>query len=287
MLRQKAELPPESVVQVGGRLPSDLPGYKTVAVTVTAQGRTSRPILFLLSDDEKTLAQFTKFDISGDPKAVVTGMGRPARGGSEAAPVQIVEFDDLECPYCARLHNALFPAITQRYGDKVRIVYRDWTLESHPWALHAAVDVNCLAAQSGPGYWTTVDYIHAHAADMGADPKDSKAEKTLARADEQLDSVVRQQGEFRKVDMPKLNECLAKQDTAGVKTNQQMGDAVGVNGTPTLFINGDKIDGAVSLDYLFGVIDHAMLVAGAQPPPPYVSPNPPAAAPPATAPATK
>ncbi len=282
MLRQKAELPPESTVQISGRTPSDLPGYQTVNVIVTSQGRVSRPIVFLLSDDNKTLAQFTKFDISPDPKRLVSSADRPARGGPDAAPVQIVEFDDLECPYCARLHNALFPTLTERYGDKVHIVYRDWTLEQHPWAVHAAIDVNCLAAQSGPGYWTTVDYIHAHAGDMGADPKDPKAEKTLARANEQLDAVVRQQGEFRKVDMPRLNACLARQDTTGIAASQKLGDLLGVSGTPTLFINGDKIDGAVSLEYLFGVIDHALLVAGVQPPPPYTAPAAPAApAPPA------
>ena len=274
MLRQKAALPPESNVAVGGRLPSEFPGYDAVSVTVTSEGRSSRPIAFLLSRDNKTLAQITKFDISADPKTLVSAAGRPGRGGPENAPVQIVGFDDLECPYCGRLHTEIFPALTERYGDKVRIVYKDFPLEQHPWAVHAAVDVNCLAAQSTPAYWTAVDYIHAHAGEIGGDPKDPKADKTLPRAVDQLDTLAREQAQFRKLDIPVLNACLTKQDATAVNASRQLGTTLGLESTPTLFINGDKIDGAVSLEFLFGIIDQALRVADVQPPPPYIAPKP-------------
>ena len=277
-LRQKANLPPESTVNVGGRTPSEFAGFDTVMVTVVNSGRTSRPITFLLSHDGKTLAQITKFDISADPKTLVSGAGRPSRGGPEGAPVQIVGFDDLECPYCAKMHAEIFPAITERYGDKVHIVYKDFPLEQHPWAMHAAVDANCLGAQSAPAYWTAVDYIHAHASGMGADPKDSKADKTLARASEQLDTLTREQGQFRKLNTVQLNACIAKQDATAINASRDLGIALGIDSTPTLFINGDKIDGAVSLEFLYGIIDQALRVAGVQPPPPYVAPKPPATA---------
>ena len=274
MLRQKANLPPESTINISGRTPSEFSGYDTIYVTVSSEGRTSRPIVFLLSNDGKILAQLNKFDISADPRALVSDAGRPARGGPENAPVLIVGFDDLECPYCARLHNSIFPALTERYGDKVRFVYKDFPLDQHPWAQRAAIDVNCIGAQSSPGYWAEVDYIHAHADEIGTDPKDAKAEKTIARADEQLDNITREQGQFRKVDMPQLNACLAKQDAASVNASKNLGTRLGIESTPTLFINGDKIDGAVSLEYLFSIIDQALRVAGVQPPPPYVAPKP-------------
>ena len=50
-----------------------------------------------------------------------------------------VGFDDLECPYCAKMHQQLFPALTQRYKDQIHIVYRDFPLDQHPWAMRAAI----------------------------------------------------------------------------------------------------------------------------------------------------
>ncbi len=275
MLRQKANLPPETTVHVGTLTPSEFSGYDTVTVTVENEGRLSKPITFLLSKDNKTLAQIAKFDISADPKALVSANGRPFRGGPATAPVVIVAFDDLECPFCARLHTAIFPALTERYGDQVRIVYKDFPLsEIHPWATHAAIDTNCLATQSNDAYWSAVDYIHAHAGEIGTDPKDAKAEKTLARATDQLDAATRAQGQARKLDMTQLNACLAKQDETSVKASRDLGVKLGVDSTPSLYINGDKIDGAVSLGFLYGIIDQALRVAGVQPPPPYISPKP-------------
>jgi protein-disulfide isomerase/uncharacterized lipoprotein YbaY len=272
LLRQKANLPPIATVHVGPRTPSDVPGYDNIAVTFSAEGKTSRPVNFLLSTDGKTIAQFSRYDISADPRTLVSGEGRPARGGPATAPVLIVGFDDLECPYCARLHESLFPALTQRYGDKVRIVYKDFPLEQHPWAMRAAVDVNCLGAQSPQGYWNLVDYVHAHASEIGADPKDPKADKTLPRANDQLDKLTRDQGQFQKVDMPKLDACIAKQDTSAVEASRKIGEGLGLDSTPTLFVNGEKLDGAVPLEFLFTEIDDSLRAEGVTPPPPYVAP---------------
>ncbi len=276
LLRQKANLPPGSVVHIGPRTPSEVPGYDNVSVTFSAEDKTSRPVNFLLSKDGKTLAQFSKFDLSADPRTMISDSGRPSRGGPESAPVVIVGFDDLECPFCARLHESIFPAITKRYGDKVHIVYKDFPLDQHPWAMHAAVDVNCLGAQSQTGYWNLVDYIHAHASEIGADPKDPKADKTLPRAVEQLDTLTKEQGKSQKADMPKLEACLTKQDTAAIEASRKQGEALNIDSTPTLFINGDKIDGAVPVEFVFSEIDDALRAEGVQPPPPYVPPTPPA-----------
>ena len=281
MLRQKADLPPEATVNIGGRTTSDLPGWDTVSVTVTAEGSTSHPIVFYLSDDGKTLAQMSRFDISGDPRALISDAGRPARGGPESAPVIIVGFDDLECPYCARLHASIFPALTERYGDKVRIVYKDYPLpaDEHPWAMRAAIDVNCLADQSPAGYWNLVDYMHAHASEISAPFQTGPVDKTLPQVNQQLDKITHDQGVFQKVDVAKLDACLAKQDTATVAASQKVGEGFKIDSTPTLFINGDKINGAVDVAFLFNLIDTALRVQGITPPPPYVAPAPPAPVP--------
>lgn len=298
LLRQKAQLPPGATIAISGTRPSELAGYNTISVTFTADGKSSKPVDFLLSADGKTLAQFSKYDISADPRLLISPVGRPSRGGPDTAPVIIVGFDDLECPYCAELHRELFPAITARYGNTVHIVYKDFPLDQHPWAMHAALDVNCLAAESPAGYWNLVDYIHAHASEIGADPKDAKAEKTVARATTQLDDLTREQARFQKADEAKVNACIAKNDTSAITASTKLGMSLGVDSTPSLFINGAKIDGALPLEFIFARVDDALRAKGVTPPPPYVTPeikatpagvttSAPAAGPATTAPAPK
>ena len=292
LVRQRAELPPGSVVAVGSRTPSELAGYDTVEVTITNEGRTSHPIKFLLSKDGKTLAQFTKFDISANPRDLISAEGRPSRGGPASAPVLIVGFDDLECPYCARLHASIFPAITERYGDKVHIVYKDYPLESiHPWAMHAAVDVNCVADQSPTGYWTLVDQIHAHASDIsataqngtGPTPNDQDMKKALDRVYGMLDTMTLKQGEADHIDLSKLNVCMKLQDTKAINASVKLAESFNLQSTPVLFINGAKIDGAVPIELIFDEIDMALVAEGQKPPPPYMAPAPAAAPTPAPA----
>jgi protein-disulfide isomerase len=267
LIRSKASLPPNYDVVIGPRTRSDVPGYDEIMVLFTSDGKTSKPMSFLLSTDGKTVAQFSKFDISKDPKELVSATGRPARGGPANAPVVIVGFDDLECPFCAKMHAQLFPALLERYKDQVRIVYRDFPLDQHPWAVRAAVDANCLGAQSGPGYWSLVDYIHAHAADMGG------TEKTLAKANETLDTLTKEEGKRQNVNAAMLNACIEKQDDTAVKASIKTATDLGVDSTPALFINGERLEGAVPMEYVYRMIDKALVASGQTPPPP-VAPAP-------------
>lgn len=262
MIRTRLEVPANYEFHIESLSKSDIPGYDTVTVDFSTEGKSSRPIPFLLSKDGKTLAQFSKFDISKDLRSSVSGVERPARGGPADAPVLIVGFDDLECPFCARMNAALFPAILERYKDQVRIVYRDFPLDQHPWALRAAVDTNCVGAQSGTGYWNLVDYIHAHADEVGG------TEKTVAKANEMLDKLATDEGKKQKVDEAALSACIAKQDTTGIKASMKDAEALGVSATPALFINGEKIEGAQPLEYVYRMIDGALVAAGKTPPPP-------------------
>ena len=254
-------MPPSYAIAIGPRAKSDVPGFQQISVSFTADGKESKPVVFLVSDDGKTLAQFSKYDISQDPKVAIKDVGRPGRGGSEAAPVTIVGFDDLECPFCAKLHAQIFPALLARYKDQVHFVYKDFPLPMHPWAMRAAIDTNCLGAQSVTGYWNVVDHIHAHAGELGG------AEKSLTTANTALDTIIREEGTKQKVDMAKLNACLAKQDDSAVHASMKEGDALGLDSTPVLFINGEKFQGAYPNDDLFRMIDQALIAQGKTPPP--------------------
>jgi protein-disulfide isomerase len=266
LIRSKSSVPPNYDILIGPRTKSDVPGFDTISVTFSADGKTSNTD-FLLSTDGNTLAQFRKFDISKDPKLLVSGDGRPARGGPATAPVLIVGFDDLECPYCAKMHEQLFPALTERYKDQIHIVYRDFPLDLHPWAMRAAIDTNCVGAQSPTGYWNLVDHIHAHAGELGGD------DKSLAKANDTLDTLARDEGKRQNLNAETLNACIVKQDNTAIKASIKLGEGLGVDSTPILFINGEKLEGALPLEYVYRMIDNALIASGQTPPPPPPAPT--------------
>jgi protein-disulfide isomerase len=260
LVRSQFNVPQDYTVTIGARKPSQVPGYETLPITFS-RGSKSTPYDFLISTDGKTLARLETFDLAKDPAFSIDIAGRPVRG-NPAAKVTLVNFDDLECPYCARMHQSLFPATFERYKDKVRFVYKDYPLaELHPWAIHAAVDANCLAAQSGNVYWTYVDYIHAHGQEVSGEDRDP------AKSFAALDRIARQEGTLGKLDTAKLDACLAKQDDTQVKASMKEGDGLGLDSTPSLFINGERIIGVIPEDKIWMVIDRALRAAGEEPPP--------------------
>ena len=212
------------------------------------------------------MLRVTRFDLTKDPYAELMNKidvnGRPSRG-TKGAKVVVVNFDDFECPFCSRMHQTLFPEILKEYGDRVTFFYKDYPLmEIHPWAIHAAVNANCLASQNGDAYWDFADYIHAHKAEVDN-------EKSPAGRLDALDKMAMQQGEKHNVDAGKLQSCVKAQNEDSVRASMKEADGLGVNATPTLFINGQKIDGAVPIDQVRSALDAALRDAG-QPVPTHI-----------------
>jgi protein-disulfide isomerase len=270
LVRSEYSVPEDYSVTLGSRTPSQIPGYDSLPVTL-ARGAKSTVVNFLISKDDKTLARLETFDLATNPAFSIDVTGRPIRG-NPAAKVTVINFDDLECPYCARMHQSLFPSTFDRYKDKVRFIYKDDPLtELHPWAMHAAVDANCLAAQSGDVYWTYVDYLHSHGQEVNGE------DRNMQKSFEALDRIARQEATLGKLDEDKLNACMAKQDEAQVRASAKEADALGINGTPALFVNGERIDGAVPEERVWMVIDRALRAAGEEPPGSPATPAQPAA----------
>jgi protein-disulfide isomerase len=259
-VRSQFEVPPNVEVTIGATSKSEFPGFDNLPITFSNNGKHT-VVNFLLSNDGNTVARLERFDISHSPSDMISLQNRPLRGTSDAK-VSIVNFDDLECPYCARMHEQLFPATLDRYKGLVKFFYKDYPLvEIHPWAMHAAVDANCLAGQSPEAYWKFVDYVHSHGSEITGPAKDvHEAAKTL-------DKLASDEAGRSKLDMPSLQACLAKQDETAVRASMKQGDSLGVNGTPTLFINGERIAGALPQAELWTAIDRALREAGVQPPP--------------------
>lgn len=267
MVRSQFNVPQDYNVSVGVRTPSKITGYDTIPVTLS-RGPKSTVVEFLLSTDGKTLARLDTFDLAHNPALNIDVSGRPIRG-NPAAKVTVINFDDLECPFCARMHESLFPSTLERYKNQVRFIYKDDPLTAlHPWAMHAAVNANCLAAQNGNAYWSYVDYLHSHAAEI------TGSDRNLTKSNEALDRIARQEGSLAKVDVSKLDACITKQDETNVRASAREADSLGVDGTPALFVNGERINGAVPEEQIWMVIDRALRAAGEEPPAMPAAPGP-------------
>jgi protein-disulfide isomerase len=265
LVRSQFNVPADYTVAFGERKPSKIPGYDSLQVLLTRGQHTSK-VEFLLSTDNATLGRFETYDLAKIPAEHIPVDHRPVRG-NPAAKVTVISFDDLECPYCARMHQQLFPETLDRYGDKVKFVYKDDPLtEIHPWALHAAVDANCIADQNGNAYWGYVDYLHAHGQEVTGEDRE------IAKSNAMLDKIAREQGKIFSLDAAKLDACLQKQDDSAVQASMKEAESLGVEGTPYLFIDGEHVDGAQPKEQVWLLIDRALRAAGVEPPPPPGSP---------------
>jgi len=248
-IRSRFNVHPSIEIAVADPKPSDVRGYDQIVVTFKGGGHTSTHD-FLISKDRKSLAYLEKFDISQDVMAKIDVQGRPVRGNANAK-VTIINYDDFQCPFCSRMHASLFPGVLQAYGDKIKIVYKDYPLlEIHPWAMHAAINANCLAEQSGAAYWDFADYVHANQKMISGRNRDEAAAN--------LDKAASEQAEKHHLDVARAQACFKKQDESAVRASMAEGDKLGVDSTPTLFINGERVTGAVPEGELRAILDRAL-----------------------------
>ena len=265
LLRLEFNIPIDYVVTFGQRKSSPLPGFDTLAITLSRNGK-SNTIDFLISTDNSKIARMEEFDLTSDTLFSIGIVGRPIRG-NPAARVTVVNFDDLECPFCARMHPALFPKTLQHYGNEVRFIYKDNPLVAiHPWAMHAAIDANCLAAQDADAYWQYLDYVHSHGSEISGETRN------LTKSFASLDSIASEKGSAFNLDSSRLGECIQKQDETQVRASLKEAEALHIEGTPLLIVNGERVNGgAVAPEQLWLVIDRALRAVGIQPP--SASPN--------------
>jgi protein-disulfide isomerase len=261
-IRQYVELPPDAKVTFGALRPSsEMPGYRVLPVTIADQGKT-RSFDFLISADGKQMLYLSHFDLSADPykevMAKIDLRGRPARGAAPGAPVTVVVFDDLQCPFCAKIYATLFNLVMADYRDRVRVVFKDFPVseQTHPWSVHAAEDANCLLAQKEVGYWVFADYVHTHLQEMNDKYAAAKTQNDAPFGP--LDTLALSVAKKVKIDPEPLRACIAKQDRKAIDASLAEGYALGAGATPTIYINGERMEGAYSTEQLRAVLERAL-----------------------------
>jgi len=159
--------------------------------------------------------------------------GEPARGPADA-PVTIVGYSDFECPYCARGHKTMHE-LRERYGNKLRLVFRNFPLSFHASARKAAEAALCAHAQGK--FWEMHDKLFA---------------SNDALAVEQLKGYAGDLG----LDRASFDDCLDG-GAKGSEVEEQIAVAekLGIKGTPAFFVNGIAMMGAMPLEEFVQVID--------------------------------
>jgi protein-disulfide isomerase len=161
----------------------------------------------------------------------ITGPGR----GGENPPIQIVEFSDLQCPHC----KAAQPIVEKLATDfpQVRFTFQQFPLPAslHPWAMKAAQYADCAAQADKTAFWKYIDAIF-----------DAQGGIALATADDKLKELATANG----LNAEKIAACAAAPETdARVRKSMDLGESLGVNQTPTVFINGRMVLGLTSIPY--------------------------------------
>lgn len=175
--------------------------------------------------------------VGGDNNSFRLAEGDDIFKGNSDAPVTMVEFSDFECPFCAAFYQNTLPQLEENYikTGKVKLVFRDFPLPFHANAQKAAEAAECAGEQEK--FWEMHDAIFDHQENIGvADLKNYAVNLNL--------------------NSDKFNDCLDSGKYAGeVKQDMNDGSAVGVTGTPTFFINGEKLVGAQPFSVFEGIVE--------------------------------
>jgi protein-disulfide isomerase len=233
---------PQVAVKIDDPKPSaDLNNYFDVWVHLSYNGST-KDELYYVSKDGKNIVKGTAYDITKSPfQSTVAQLKtdqQPSFGAGAGAPVTLVVFGDFECPVCQKEEQELrknLPA--SPLADKVRVYFTDFPLTSiHPWALKASITGRCMYHSNQSAFWDYHDWIYQNQGEINP---------------QNLDAKVQEFAQQKGLDTMQLGRCLDDKNTAAeVERSMKQGHDLSVSATPTLFINGRKIEGALEWQVL-------------------------------------
>jgi protein-disulfide isomerase len=245
-------LPPEVTLKVIDMVPAELPGMLT-ATMVASNGINTQNVPLVVTRDGRYLIEGQLIDLSADPnKAAIEKISlkdQPMRGNPDAK-VTIVEYSDFQCPFCSRAYSMIESQVLTEYGDRVRLVYKNFPLSNmHPWAESGALAAACARKQSPAGFWKMYDFLFQNQQTIS--PTNLK---------ETAENVIKDAG----LDVAAFDTCFDNKTALdAVKSDEAEAEALGVSSTPTFFINGQRLEGAVPFETFKAVLDQALSAGGA------------------------
>ena len=225
-----------SDVNVGPASPGPIHGLWSRPLRQASQPPGSPPSSFLVTDSPGKALLGSEFDLTKDPWGRINlsklHMHDRATQGPEDAPVTIIEFGDLECPFCARAFSEIETAVNTTYKGKVRLIFKNFPLNIHPWAMQAAIAAECVRRQNPVAFWTFVGDVYR---DQGSiNPQNLR---------QHVNAYAGQLG----LDQQALNACvMAPGAEQQVAQDRDDGLAIGINSTPTFLVDGIELVGLPS-----------------------------------------
>jgi protein-disulfide isomerase len=176
------------------------------------------------------------------PVAPATDGFRGFTLGSATAPVEVTEYSDFECPFCASFATVQMPVIREQLiaPGKLRWRFRDFPLPIHRYSRYAALAAHCAGEQDK--FWEMHDQLFTHHqwAQTGSNPR----------------SLFRDFARSVGVDLDKYDACMDGQRYAGrIEASRLEGEALGVRGTPSFFVNGRSFTGRSTSDDFKTLVD--------------------------------
>jgi protein-disulfide isomerase len=167
-----------------------------------------------------------------------------ARGPSDAA-VTLVVFSDFQCPFCQKMAALFAEEPLLKSGDQVRLVFRHMPLSIHDWAQPAAEAAACAQFQNAGAFWAFHDKYFANQPSITAANIKAKTDEFAAT--------------IPGLDLKQFKTCMDRQMSLGaVIRDRDLGTRVGITGTPTLFLNGERLNGIRSAAELHSALASAV-----------------------------
>ncbi len=182
----------------------------------------------------------TATDIANQRTEIEVPAGMDVLGDNNAS-VTVIEFADFQCPFCGEWHKTIFPELKSKYIDtgKVRFVYMDFPFLG-PESYRATEAARCAMDQNK--FWQYHDELYAN----------QVGENEGAFADSKLKGFAKNIG----LDTVQFNECLdSKKYQSAAEASLQKGSDYGVASTPTVYINGLKVEGLLPADSYWQIIE--------------------------------
>jgi protein-disulfide isomerase len=245
-VRAVTKLSPQTELKIGTFNKTPYPQFLKSVITASNGKQTQTAEIFITKDRRTGILGFV-FPFREDfVRSLIKTKDVPGVGPSNA-PVTMVEYADLQCPTCARLHEFLEKKLVPEYGGKVRVIFKEFPLPWHDWSAPAAVANEC-AYQIKPSAFPA--YRSLIFANQNVINTSNVRELLLGLGDD------------AGVDRSRLAACMdSKASLARVEAARQEGEDLGVYRTPTSFVNGRIIIGMPPEATFDKIVDEALLAS--------------------------